>query len=214
MLTHHLLNQTFHLYSQRAIYWVEGKTAVVADTHFGKAATFRAAGIALPAGTTADNLTRLADVLTTTRAERLLILGDLLHAKAGRSVEVREQVQAWRRAFETLTIDVVLGNHDRHAGRPPDTWRMNCVDRLVEAPFVWQHFPEESPDGHVVGGHVHPAVNLHGKGERLTLPCFYFGERFSILPAFGDFTGFGTVRPRRGDAVFVIADGEVVAVGR
>lgn len=214
MLTYSILNQTLYLYPQRAMYWVEEKTAIVADPHFGKAATFRAAGVPLPAGTTSDNLARLSTVLTETHAERLVILGDLLHAKAGQSPEVHKQVQVWRNRFDTLTIDVVLGNHDRHAGRPPDAWRMTCVERLIETPFVWQHFPAASTDGYVVGGHVHPAVNLRGEGERLTLPCFYFGERFGILPAFGDFTGFGTVRPRRGDAVFVLADGEVVAVGR
>jgi hypothetical protein len=54
-------------------------------------------------------------------------------------------------------------------------------------------------------------VNLWGAGGlSATLPCFYFGREFGLLPAFGDFTGTATVRPRPGDQVFVVADGAVL----
>lgn len=210
MIEFRFLDQTLHLYPQRAVYWVEGKTAVVADLHFGKAATFRAHGIAMPAGTTEANLARLTAVLTHTSAERLIMLGDLLHAKAGRDEVMVNQVTAWRQQFATLAIDLAIGNHDRQAGSPPDGWRMREVERLVERPFVWQHEPGESADGYVLAGHVHPAVQLRGPGERISLPCFYFGHHFGLLPAFGEFTGFGRVHPRPGDAVFVLADQEII----
>jgi len=35
----------------------------------------------------------------------------------------------------------------------------------------------------------------------------------NVLPAFGGFTGGATVRPRRGDRVFVVAEEEIVEVG-
>lgn len=213
METFHFLEQTLHLFPEKALYWQEARTAVVADVHFGKAATFRASGIALPPGTTADNLSRLTAVLNKTKAERLLILGDFLHAKAGRTAVVLEQVAAWRQQFVSLTIDLVLGNHDQHAGQPPAAWQITCVDELVERPFVWRHMPGESDDGYVVAGHVHTAVSLHGRGEQLTLPCFYFGQRYGLLPAFGDFTGYGLVKPKKGETVFVITKEEVVRVG-
>ena len=44
----------------------------------------------------------------------------------------------------------------------------------------------------------------------MTLPCFYFGRDYALLPAFGEFTGTAVVRPRAGEGVFVLAGDEVV----
>src|SRR5690554_3561823 len=67
--------QTLTLHPERAVYWERARTLIVADTHFGKAATFRAHGLPVPVGTTTAALQRLDAVLTRTRAERLLFLG-------------------------------------------------------------------------------------------------------------------------------------------
>jgi hypothetical protein len=61
---------------------------------------------------------------------------------------------------------------------------------------------------------AYPAVRLSACGEKpLRLPCFWFGARYGVLPAFGAFTGNAEVLPRRGDQVFVIAEEEVLQVG-
>jgi DNA ligase-associated metallophosphoesterase len=212
MMQFSFLDQRLHLLAGRALYWEEKKTLVVADLHLGKAATFRAHGLALPSGTTHATLMRLSALLERTQAERLLILGDLLHARAGRTAALIDQVAAWRQEYGALRVDLVLGNHDRGAGVPPHTWAMDWGNELAEAPFVWRHEPGSSDRGYVVAGHVHPGVHLRGPGERLTLPCFYFGQKYGILPAFGEFTGWGIVRAKAGDAVFVIAEDEVIRV--
>lgn len=206
------LEQDLELYHEKALYWIEEKTLVVADVHFGKTDTFRAHGIPLPSGTTETDLTRLSRLIQETSAERLLILGDLLHARAGRSSTLIEQVTSWREEHHTLTIDLVLGNHDLHAGRPPDSWRMACHEDLHEAPFIWRHHPEPCSEGYVVAGHIHPGVSLRGPSEKMTLPCFYFGQSYGLLPAFGGFTGLGKIQPHRGDSVFVIVEDEVIPV--
>ena len=65
----------------------------------------------------------------------------------------------------------------------------------------------------MLAGHIHPAISLAGPGrQRERLPCFLFGERIGLLPAFGDFTGGATVRPRPGDRVFGVAGDEVVPI--
>lgn len=43
----------------------------------------------------------------------------------------------------------------------------------------------------------------------MRLPCFHFGSRCGILPAFGSFTGTATPALEPGDRVFVVSDGEV-----
>ncbi|HUP30403.1 MAG TPA: DEAD/DEAH box helicase, partial [Usitatibacter sp.] len=80
-------------------------------------------------------------------------------------------------------------------------------------PFVLNHEPGPSRGGYALAGHIHPAVRLSASGEKpLRLPCFWFGARYGVLPAFGAFTGNAEVLPRRGDQVFVIAEQEVLQV--
>jgi metallophosphoesterase superfamily enzyme len=70
-----------------------------------------------------------------------------------------------------------------------------------------------SDDGYVLAGHVHPAVRLYGPArQRERLPCFAFGRDVGILPAFGDFTGFGDVDPREFERIYAIADDRVLLV--
>jgi len=197
--------------AEAALYWPARQTLFVADLHLGKAASFRASGIPVPGGTTAGNLARLDRALAATGAKRLVCLGDLLHARAGRAELTIERVAAWRGQLPDLEWLLVRGNHDRHAGDPPPEWDVRCVDAPhVEGPFVLLHEPAESGEGYVLAGHVHPAVRV-GRGKLAeALPCFLFGRRAALLPAFGEFTGTAVVHPRPGDRVIVLADGELV----
>ncbi|HWW70845.1 MAG TPA: hypothetical protein VN089_12960, partial [Duganella sp.] len=51
------------LLPEKALYWPREKMLIVADIHFGKAASFRALGVPVPGGTTADNLRALDGLL-------------------------------------------------------------------------------------------------------------------------------------------------------
>lgn len=203
------------LLPSRAAYWPRRETLLVADLHIGKAAAFRVAGVPIPVGTTAADLSRLSAVLDRTQARRLVVLGDLYHSKEGMASETLDQLRAWRDQRPDLLVEIVLGNHDRRAGPSPDHLRfIEHEEPLVDPPFVLRHDPIAHSAGYVIAGHVHPAARLKGKGLRsIRLPCFHFGERVGVLPAFGVFTGTSVVRPARGDEVFVVADEEVVKVG-
>jgi DNA ligase-associated metallophosphoesterase len=209
-----LQGESLLLLPERALLWERTATLVVADAHLGKAAAFRAAAIPLPGGTTTEALTRLSAALDRTAARRLLLLGDFFHARAGRAARTLAAIAAWRERHKDLEVVLVRGNHDRGAGDPPREWSFACHDEpWIEPPFAFRHHPEEERR-YVLAGHIHPAVSLSGMGgQREKLPCFLFGERIGLLPAFGDFTGGATVRPRRGDRVFVVAGEEVVGVG-
>lgn len=202
------------LMSQRAIWWKSADTLLVADPHFGKAATFRAGGIPVPSGTTHEALSRLREATARTRVERVIFLGDLLHAKAGRSAEMLEALAAWRDSNADLDLVLVRGNHDRHAGDPPAELGMTCVDAPFRCgPFELCHHPVESASGYVIAGHVHPGVRLYGAGGlRARLPCFVIGRSSAILPAFGDFTGLAEVEPEEGQRIFAVAESDVVRI--
>ena len=202
------------LLPERAALWRARSTLLVADPHFGKAASFRAAGIPVPSGTTRDGLARLDAMLARTGARRIVFLGDYLHARAGRAPDTLMSLARWAAANAGIELVLVRGNHDRHAGDPPAGTRVRCVDApLVEAPFVFAHHPVDSADGYVLAGHLHPGVSLVGRGrQHERLPCFWLRERYAVLPAFGDFTGLAIVDPAPGDRVHVVGDGQVMPV--
>jgi metallophosphoesterase superfamily enzyme len=86
---------------------------------------------------------------------------------------------------------------------------------LMVENLLLTHEPLEIvPDGQYnLAGHIHPGARLVGGGKQaLTLPCFYFGKRQGILPAFGSFTGLYRVRIKKDDKVYVIADKKVIDV--
>ena len=97
------------LLPERALLLKKSRTLIVADVHWGKTATFRAASIPIPPGTTSDDLARLSDVITRTRASRLIVLGDLLHAKTWKAKQTHAAIVQWRKKHRALPITLVRG---------------------------------------------------------------------------------------------------------
>jgi uncharacterized protein len=209
-----IANESLTLLPQKALYWPREKTLFIADAHFGKAASFRAAGIPMPPGTTTNTLAKIDDCLRATRAECIVFLGDFLHNRDSRAKETFDKFTGWRDANAQLKLQLVRGNHDAKAGDPPIEWNIGCVDEgEMLGPFCLAHHPEPDLRGYVLAGHLHPAVRLQGRAnDSMRLPCFWFGAYVAVLPAFGSFTGTYTVLPRQGDRVFVVADDAVIDV--
>jgi DNA ligase-associated metallophosphoesterase len=201
------------LMPERAAYWRRTSTLFITDTHWGKAATFRAHAIPIPEGNTTADLARLSAALRRTHAEKLIILGDLVHGYTGYTPQLFAQISAWRAQHPDLDIYLVRGNHDHAAGDPPTAWRIRPVDAPTPGPnFVLLHEPPLAPvDGYALAGHLHPAVQLTGAGRQsLKLPCFWFRGDSAVLPAFGSFIGMAVVTPQVGDRVYVATDASVI----
>jgi len=202
-----IAGETLWLLPERAVYWPRRRWLWLADLHWGKDATFRAAGIPLPSGGLAADLARLETLVTMFQPERVLILGDLIHARASLHRDVVETVAAWRERFSAPWV-LLDGNHDRHAPHFPEEWYIDRAgDSISEGVFVFQHRPEPDPRGFVWAGHLHPAVVLGRGKERWRLPCFHLGAAVGILPAFGNFTGGARVRDP--GVPYAICDGAV-----
>jgi DNA ligase-associated metallophosphoesterase len=193
---------------ERALARASTRTLFIADLHLGKPATFAAAGVPVPRGTGERDLARLATCLTRAGAERLVILGDLIHARRGRVDEALAAVDAWRESPPARDIDIILvrGNHDRSAGDPPASWRFRTVDAgtMLDG-WVLGHEPFADPRGPVLCGHIHPGLRLAGfGGVRERAAAFVLGHQRTILPAFGSFTGTAQPPLEPDDRVFIV----------
>jgi DNA ligase-associated metallophosphoesterase len=205
------------LLPQRAVFDRTHGALFVADVHLGKAASFRARGVPAPGGTTRDNLERLSLLLDETGAERLIVLGDLFHAREGLTKTLIETIDAWRDEWRRVHIILVAGNHDRHAGAALQALDIEvAVEPFAHCGVEGRHHPlsaaqafEEGPVTLV--GHMHPVARLHGPGrDRLRLPCFFRQGRQLILPAFGAFTGGWEINGEKGSEAFAICEDRVV----
>jgi len=198
------------LLAQKALYWPRKKMLVVADIHFGKAASFRALGVPVPRGTTTQNLVALDALMALCEVEHIMFLGDFLHARAAHASATQAAMLAWRLSHPDLALTLVRGNHDRHAGDPAAALGIDMVDEPYSlAPFSFCHHPDLATPGYALAGHIHPTYLLATRFDALRLPCFVVGPHRMILPSFGAFTGGFSITPGIGDAVFVSSGDQV-----
>ena len=211
MVTIAVAGQALTLLPQKAALLPDSRTLLIADAHIGKATSFRALGVPVPRGTTSETLAVLSDLVARHGARRIVFLGDFLHSARSHAAATLASVARWRDEHAALSLVLVRGNHDDRAGDPPAALRFEVVDEpLREGGLALCHHPEPVEGAHVIAGHLHPCVSVHGRAhERLRLPVFHVGERVTVLPAFGSFTGMHPVRPAPGDRLFAVADDAV-----
>lgn len=204
--------ETLTLLPQYAVHWERERTLFVADVHLGKAATFRARGVPVPSGGTARDLSRLTALLKATEATRLIVLGDLFHAKLGRTPEMIDAVTEWRGSHINIEMMLIRGNHDRAAGRVPEQWDMREENECYQAgPFQLMHHIDCELDRPSLAGHVHPVVHIQDYDRScVRVPCFVQDEMMLMLPAFGTFTGGGAISPEKGRTIFLATGQRVV----
>ncbi len=207
-----LLGEKVRLLPQKALWLMRQKIVLMADLHFGKINHFRKAGIAVPARANDKNAENLISVLQATKPERLIFLGDLFHSHYNEDWEVVGQI---RKHFVNCSFELVLGNHDILSEIQYERHNMKFyLNELREDNLILTHEPmEEIPEGYYnLCGHLHPGIHLRGAGKQsITLPCFYFGEKQAILPAFGSFTGLARIAPKKTDRIYVIAENKIIA---
>ncbi|MFN9503291.1 MAG: ligase-associated DNA damage response endonuclease PdeM [Rubrivivax sp.] len=210
VLNHGLAEGPVQLLADRAAFLPEQGMLMVADVHLGKAQAFRRLGVPVPEGTTWGNLQRLSALVAQTQARELVFLGDLLHARHGRSAALDQAFVSWRNAHAGVAMRLVRGNHDSRAGDPPARWGIELADEPWRCgPWALCHHPQVVAGAYTFAGHLHPGVRLGRGADRLRLPCFHLLARHAVLPAFGEFTGLHLVQPEPGEGVAVVAHGAV-----
>ncbi len=195
--------------AQRYLLWPREQAVLIADLHLGKGEAFRRAGISVPRGGTAQDLARLSGVLTRTAARELMILGDFLH-HSGSGGDWRDDWRLWREQHADVRVRVIAGNHDRQLEAVAPDMDIDLIGaELLRAPFRLRHDPVER-DAHVIAGHLHPRVGVPGLPGKWH--AFWLRPKFTVLPAYSDFTGGYYPSPRQGGEFLACADGHLLAM--
>lgn len=175
--------------------WVPAeRTVVVADVHLGYELAAQRRGGWLPRVETGREIgARLAAIATALGAERLVIAGDLRHSTRDVDAMERAELHALAQAVrEQVSVEVVLGNHDR-GGALVDLPAAAMV--RVGAVDVVHHPPRAIPQRWTICGHLHPRVTVRDDaGASARYPCAMVGPRTVVLPAWSDWAGGIEVR--------------------
>ena len=208
-MTLKIVQQTFELLLQGAVYWQEQKALLLADVHLGKVSHFRKNGYAIPAQIQFSFYQKMEQLLTAHNVEKIFFLGDLFHSD--RNAEW-DRFVAWNQSLSQQTI-LVKGNHDILPTRVLEQSGLFVVTEWMEKNILLTHHPTDRSGPFNFSGHIHPGVRLQGAGrQRLKVPCFFQQPNQMILPAFGDFTGLHLLQPKAGDRVYALTGEAVVEI--
>lgn len=206
--------QNLWLSPERVIFWEEEKTLVLSDLHIGKTGHFRKSGIAVPAAVLKNDLQRLFHQVQHFQPGKLVVVGDFFHSSANKELDF---FLKWRNDHPSLDIILVKGNHDIL----DTTWYEQagitvCNDQLHMHEFCFVHDVNDVrslPGCYAFSGHIHPGIYIRGLGRQaLRFPCFYFGEDYAVLPAFGGFTGVALIDPKENENVFALVEGSIIQI--
>lgn len=200
-----------HLLKEKAV-WIPSEGALLlADTHFGKAAHFRKAGIPISEATHNLDFARLAKLIRDYGPRQVFFLGDLFHSDYNSNWN---SLQRFIATFSTVGFHLVKGNHDI---LPTDVYDLSGItvyhEPMTMGRIILSHEPlKEVSNEHVnLCGHIHPGIPLVGKGrQRMTLPCFFYKNRQLILPSFGGFTGLYCIKADSSASVFLVTPSAVI----
>ncbi|MEM8895076.1 MAG: hypothetical protein AAGC88_10895, partial [Bacteroidota bacterium] len=75
-----LLDHTFLLLPEKAMYWEQERSLIISDVHMGKAGHFRKAGIPVPGKIHIEELFILDALIANYNPRQIIFLGDLFHS--------------------------------------------------------------------------------------------------------------------------------------
>lgn len=185
------------------------KTLFMADSHFGKANTFRRAGYAVPDGTTSKMLNMLSLQIETLGIQKLFVLGDLLHSKVTAPLGFENQLYSWRLLHRGMDVVLIKGNHDKREESFYSRMKIECHEFLEWNGIGLCHDPAHAPtQSFALCGHIHPSIQL-GSAR---LKCFWLRKQLIVLPAFGEFTGTARINLNHGESAVAICEDHLITV--
>lgn len=210
-VAHNISGETFWLSAQRSLFWEAKKILILSDLHLGKTGHFRKSGIAVPQAVLKEDMQRLLHLIQHFGAQQVMVVGDFFHSRDNKEQELFVR---WRQQFDGVQFTLVRGNHDILKAEWYESAGIEVVeDKLWLDDFCFTHDYCSTDAAYTFCGHIHPGIIIHGLGKQsLRFPCFYFGHKHCILPAFGKFTGLANVHPINGDVVYAVVEDSLVKI--
>jgi metallophosphoesterase superfamily enzyme len=186
-----------------ALWLAAPRLLVIADLHWGYAASHRARGNLLPAWGDSDIAQRLNSLLTDYAPREMIWLGDSLHTLDG-----RESAEAFLAAC-AVPVTIVAGNHDARWSRAAGSAALRRDRFFLHHGDRPQRLPANTLE---IVGHHHPALSWRdGAGARLKLPALVASARRLVLPAFSPWAA-GTPWPAAtGETIYAIGTKRIFA---
>lgn len=203
-------NEVFTLSNQRALFWKKEKALILSDLHIGKTAHFRKNGIALSNQIFESDLKRLSVLIEYFQPEKIIVVGDLLHAGDNSDVD---KFCEWKNQFPDIEFQLVEGNHDRISKKLEAKLCLNFKSTQLEIDDILLiHDFEKSNPKFQITGHIHPGIVIPSKIKNIKLPCFALSENQLLLPAFSEFTGLDTKNLPKKGRFYIFTDAEIYEV--
>jgi len=140
------------------------KTFLVADLHFGHKNIIKYENRPF-ASVEQMNEMLLQNINETVQSDdELFILGDFAFCGGSKIQELRKEIKC-------KTIQLVLGNHDRH--HSPQWWREKGFSEVYDHPIIFQNFLILSHEPVYMNNNM-PYVNVHGHTHSTKLSGRFF----------------------------------------
>jgi uncharacterized protein len=212
MSVKHQINKiSLTLLKQRALYIESENILIVSDLHIGKSSHFRKNGIAVPNNSDLNINLIFFDLIENLKVDKVIFLGDLFHSEWNLACENFSTIIS---NYQHVNFILVKGNHDK---LKPDFYKKCGITEIVDefrmGKIVFSHdaISDLKTDEYNIHGHLHPTVKLKGNSKQsLRLNCFYFGEKYGVLPAFNQFTGKYLIDIKKGDTVYGITENDII----
>ncbi|MBI4173953.1 MAG: metallophosphoesterase [Candidatus Aenigmarchaeota archaeon] len=186
-----------------------GKALVIADLHLGIEKEFREAGIRMPSRTR-YLAGKVLDMLQSTKAAKLIILGDVKHHVTGISYHEMREIPEFFRLLDGYDIEIIPGNHDGAIGKVAGNVQVGKPEGFLLGRYYLLHgqaWPAHSCRNAemIITGHVHPELDIiDSLGHRWREPAWVlarlngsFRRRYRcqqeismlVMPAFNELVG-------------------------
>ncbi|MFP4116457.1 MAG: metallophosphoesterase [Candidatus Aenigmatarchaeota archaeon] len=188
---------------------LDKRTLVIADLHLGLEYEIYKKGISIPPRVDKQK-ERINDLVEETKAEGIILLGDVKHNVPRTSISEKERLpEFFKELSEKVDVTIVKGNHDGNIEKLVEETEVEVTTTkgFKEDRFYFNHgqsWPGEEikKSKILLRGHSHPAVEFEDSlGFSSTVPCWIRGpvrsgvleekyvdtvklEEIIILPAF------------------------------